>query len=71
MEGKHRLVFSYDDGQGKITHITKQIEVNKSSFIKYLIILFSVVIILMGALLVVYPKYRLEKKAGAKYAKNN
>lgn len=71
LEGKHRLVFSYDDGQGKITHITKQIEVNKSSFIKYLIILFSVVIILIGALLVVYPKYRLEKKAGAKYAKNN
>lgn len=71
LQGKHRLVFSYDDGQGKITHITKQIEVSKSSLIKYLIILFSLIIVLMSILVVIYPKYRLEKKAGVKYAKNN
>lgn len=71
LQGKHQLVFSYNDGQGKITHITKQVEVSKSSLIKYLIILFSLIIVLMSVLIVIYPKYRLEKKAGVKYAKNN
>ena len=41
LAGKHRLVFSYDDGQGKVTHITKQIEVHKSSIIKYFAILLT------------------------------
>lgn len=71
LQGKHRLVFSYDDGQGKVTHITRQIEVSKSSLIKYLIILLSLIIVLAGGLIVVYPKYRLEKEAGVKHAKNN
>lgn len=71
LEGKHRLVFSYDDGQGKVTHITKQIEVEKSSIIKYLVILLTLIIILAGIMIVVYPKYRLEKKVGVRHGKNN
>lgn len=71
LQGKHRLVFSYDDGQGKVTHITKEIQVNKSSITKYIIILLSLMIVLAGVLIVVYPKYRLEKKAGVRHGKNN
>ena len=71
LEGKHRLVFSYDDGQGKVTHITKQIEVNKSSVIKYLVILLTLIIVLAGIFIVVYPKYHLEKKAGVRHGKGN
>lgn len=66
LEGKHRLVFSYDDGQGKVTHITKQIEVHKSSIIKYFVILLTLIIVSAGIFTVVYPKYRLEKKVGGK-----
>lgn len=71
LEGKHKLVFSYNDGQGKITNITKQIEISKSSIIKYLVILVSLLIVIASCLIIVYPKYRLEKKAGVKHAKSN
>lgn len=71
LAGKHRLVFSYDDGQGKVTHITKQIEVHKSSIIKYFVILLTLIIVSAGIFTVVYPKYRLEKKVGVRHGKNN
>ena len=39
LEGKHKLTFSYNDNEGKITHINKVVEVEKSSVSRYLIIL--------------------------------
>ena len=70
LEGKHKLTFSYNDNEGKITHINKVVEVEKSSVSRYLIILCTLIIFGGCLSLVVYPKYRL-KKGSVKYGKVN
>lgn len=70
LEGKHNLVFSYNDNQGKITHINKIVEVNKSVFFRYSVILCTLIIFSGCLMLVFYPKYRL-KKGSVKYGKIN
>lgn len=70
LEGKHNLIFSYNDNEGKITHISKVVEVNKSVFPRYLSVLCTLIIFIGCLMLVFYPKYRL-KKGSVKYGKNN
>ena len=70
LEGKHKLTFSYNDNEGKITHINKVVEVEKSSVSRYLIILCTLIVFGGCLSLVVYPKYRL-KKGSVKYGKVN
>lgn len=70
LEGKHNLTFSYNDNEGKITHINKVVEVEKSSVSRYLIILCTLIVFGGCLSLVVYPKYRL-KKGSVKYGKVN
>lgn len=67
LPGKHTLTFSYDDGHGKITHQTRQIEVRKSSMLRYAILLISLVLVVLGGLYPFYPKFKLVKKVGVKH----
>lgn len=71
LPGVHRLIFSYDDGQGKVTHITKEVTVTKSGMLRFVTIFISALLVLGIMLLGYYPKYRLYKKAGVKNGKNN
>lgn len=64
LPGKHTLIFSYDDGHGKVTHQTRQIQVSKGSLLRYVTMLLSLLLVITGGLYTFYPKYKLLKKAG-------
>lgn len=65
--GEHTLTFSYDDGHGKVTHQTRQIQVEKGNMLRYITMFASLTIVLVGILYTFYPKYKLMKKAGVKH----
>lgn len=67
LAGEHDLIFSYNDGQGKVTHYATVITVEKSTISRYLIMLLVIGIVAGGFGLVFYPKYRLMKMAGVKH----
>ena len=71
LAGEHDLVFSYDDANGKMTHITKKVTVSKSSGLRYIVMLISLLLVLISSMIVFYPKYHLYKKAGIKHGKAN
>ena len=71
LPGDHQLLFSYDDGHGKVTHLQTTIVVEKSGMSRYMIMILMVVILLGSAGLVMGPKYYLIKKAGIKNGKDN
>lgn len=71
LPGEHELLFSYDDGHGKVTHLQTKIVVEKSEISRYMIMILMLAIILGGAGLVIGPKYYLIKKAGIKNGKDN
>lgn len=67
LTGKHDLIFSYNDGQGKTTHYSTTVVVKKSNLSRYLMIIISLLFVIGGFGLVFYPKYYLMKKAGVKH----
>ena len=61
-EGSHTLLFNYDDGHGKTTTKTIDVEVKKGHGLIWLSRLGLLAIILLIILILVYPKYQLKKK---------
>ena len=61
-EGSHTLLFTYDDGHGKTTTKTIDVEVKKGHGLIWLSRLGLLAIILLIILILVYPKYQLKKK---------
>src|SRR5699024_11947955 len=58
LPGDHQLLFSYDDGHGKVTHLQTTIVVEKSELSRYMIMILMVVILLGSAGLVMRSEER-------------
>ena len=71
LSGNHKLLFSYNDGHGKITSYQASIEVSKSALGRYLVITITLGLLVGAYVLAIYPKYHLKKKAGKVYERLN
>lgn len=61
-EGSHTLLFNYDDGHGKTTTKTIDVDVKKGHGLIWLSRLGFLTVILLIILILIYPKYQLKKK---------